>query len=198
MNFIDHNRDRFGGVEPICRVLTEYGCPIAASTYYNAKTLPPSVRDVRDSIVLQHIQRVHTVNSGVHAAREIWHPLRREGVQVARVPCGRLMRPPRAGWPMLGEARRSAPPLPIRLTTEPVTCCSAISPPRGRISGGSPISPTCPRGQGWHSSTWPPPNGPTGGTTIAGCTRPSGTYPSRMRIDVLRSTHPDQAMLVTT
>jgi putative transposase len=32
--FIDEHRDRFGGVEPICRVLTQHGCKIAPSTYY--------------------------------------------------------------------------------------------------------------------------------------------------------------------
>jgi putative transposase len=26
------------GVEPICRVLSEHGCPIAPSTYYDART----------------------------------------------------------------------------------------------------------------------------------------------------------------
>ena len=34
--YIDAHRERFG-VEPICRVLTEHGCKIAASTFYAAK-----------------------------------------------------------------------------------------------------------------------------------------------------------------
>lgn len=40
--YIDENKDRFG-VEPICEQL-----PIAPSTYYQAKTRPPSARAVRD------------------------------------------------------------------------------------------------------------------------------------------------------
>ena len=37
--FIDAHRDRFG-VVPICRVLTEHGCPIAPSTYYAGEEAP--------------------------------------------------------------------------------------------------------------------------------------------------------------
>jgi len=46
--FIDEVKAQFG-VEPICRVLTEHGVPIAPSTYYAAKTRPPSARTVRDA-----------------------------------------------------------------------------------------------------------------------------------------------------
>jgi putative transposase len=92
VNFIDHNRDRFGGVEPICRVLTEHGCAIAASTYYKAKVMPPSARDVRDTELLQHIQRVYASNYSVYRARKAWHQLRREGTAVARCTVERLMR----------------------------------------------------------------------------------------------------------
>jgi putative transposase len=92
VNFIDHNRDRFGGVEPICRVLSEHGCAIAASTYYKAKAMPPSARDVRDAELLQHITRIHKTNYGVYGARKVWHQLRREGVAVARCTVERLMR----------------------------------------------------------------------------------------------------------
>jgi hypothetical protein len=40
--FIDAHRDRFG-VEPICRVLQH-----APSTYYAARSRPPSARAIRD------------------------------------------------------------------------------------------------------------------------------------------------------
>ncbi len=33
MRFIEAHKSRFG-VEPICTVLSEHGCPIAPSTYY--------------------------------------------------------------------------------------------------------------------------------------------------------------------
>jgi putative transposase len=45
--FIDDHRARFG-VEPICRVLTQHDVKIAPSTYYAAKSRPPSARAVRD------------------------------------------------------------------------------------------------------------------------------------------------------
>jgi putative transposase len=92
VNFIDHNRDRFGGVEPICRVLSEHGCPIAVSTYYKHKAMPPSARQVRDGEVLQHIRRIHATNYGVYGARKVWHQLRRENVPAARCTVERLMR----------------------------------------------------------------------------------------------------------
>jgi hypothetical protein len=48
VSFIDGHRDRFGGVEPICGVLTEHGCPIDPSTCYHFKKRPASARSVRD------------------------------------------------------------------------------------------------------------------------------------------------------
>lgn len=43
VDYIDQHRDRFG-VEPICTVLRRAGMQIAPSTYYAAKTRPPSAR----------------------------------------------------------------------------------------------------------------------------------------------------------
>jgi putative transposase len=40
VSFIHEHRDRFGGVEPICRVLSEHGCPIDPSTYYHFRKRP--------------------------------------------------------------------------------------------------------------------------------------------------------------
>jgi len=45
VDYIDQHRDRFG-VEPICAVLKDAGVQIAPSTYYAAKTRPPSARAV--------------------------------------------------------------------------------------------------------------------------------------------------------
>ena len=92
MRFIDEYRARFGGVEPICRVLTEHGHKIAPSTYYKAKALPPSARAVTDAQLLELIRRVHAANYGVYGARKVWAQLRREGVAVARCTVERLMR----------------------------------------------------------------------------------------------------------
>jgi putative transposase len=92
--FIDEVRDRFG-VEPICRVLSEHGCPIAPSTYYAAHARPPSARSVMDAALLAEIVRVHSdpqIGRGLYGARKVWHQLRREGITVARCTVERLMR----------------------------------------------------------------------------------------------------------
>ncbi|MFG2099953.1 IS3 family transposase [Micromonospora echinaurantiaca] len=89
--FIDAYREQFGGVEPICRVLTGHGMKIAASTYYKAKAMPPSARAVRAEIMAE-TRRVHPANYGVYGARKIWIALRRDGHQVARCTVERLMR----------------------------------------------------------------------------------------------------------
>ena len=92
MSFIDEHRARFGGVEPICRVLKEHGVDIAPSTYYAAKRRPPSRRAVRDAWLKDQIRRIHRDNYGVYGADKIWRALHREGVVVARCTVERLMR----------------------------------------------------------------------------------------------------------
>jgi putative transposase len=80
------------GVEPICRVLSEHGCPIAPSTYYAAKSRPVCDRVIRDAELLAQIRRVHADNYGVYGARKVWHQLNREGIVVARCTVERLMK----------------------------------------------------------------------------------------------------------
>jgi len=92
ITFIDAHRDRFG-VEPMCRVLTEHGVRIAPSTFYAAKTRPPSARQRRDEELLVEIRRVHfEVGRGLYGVRKVWHQLRRDGIDVARCTVERLMR----------------------------------------------------------------------------------------------------------
>jgi len=94
VGFIDGHRDRFG-VAPICRVLTEHGCPIAPSTYYAARSRPPSARAVSDAALLAQIRRVHSerrLGRGLYGARKVWDQLRREDVRVPRCTVERLMR----------------------------------------------------------------------------------------------------------
>jgi putative transposase len=79
------------GVEPICRVLTEHGCPIAPSTYYDALTRKPCARQLRDEALKVEIARVHEQNYGVYGARKVWLALNREGIAVARCTVERLM-----------------------------------------------------------------------------------------------------------
>jgi len=63
VRFITEHHVRFG-VEPICRVLTQHGCKIAPSTYYAAKSRPPSARARRDELVLIEVRRVHKAARG--------------------------------------------------------------------------------------------------------------------------------------
>ncbi|MFI9082101.1 IS3 family transposase [Streptomyces sioyaensis] len=94
VTFIDEHRDRFGGVEPICRTLTEHDCKIAPSTYYAHKKrlATPSARSVRDEELKERIQEVYTSNYRVYGARKIWRELNRQGHAVARCTVERLMR----------------------------------------------------------------------------------------------------------
>jgi putative transposase len=79
------------GVEPICRVLTEHGTPIAPSTFYDARGRV-SARQSRDGELTAEIARVHADNYGVYGARKVWLALNREGIPVARCTVERLMR----------------------------------------------------------------------------------------------------------
>jgi len=90
VKFIEAHKGRFG-VAPICRVLTEHGCTIAPSTYYDAKARPPSRRSLRDEQLKVEIARVHGENYGVYGPRKVWLQLNREGIEVARCTVERLM-----------------------------------------------------------------------------------------------------------
>jgi transposase InsO family protein len=92
VTFVDEHRDRFGGVEPICRTLTEHGCSIDPSTYHHYKKRPPSARTIRDGELSELITKVHEENYGVYGARKVWRELRRQGQDVARCTVERLMR----------------------------------------------------------------------------------------------------------
>jgi putative transposase len=86
IRYVDEHRARFGGVEPICRVLR-----IAPSTYYAAKARPPSARAVRDAELVVEIVRVHRANFGVYGVEKVWRQLLREGIEVGRDRVARLM-----------------------------------------------------------------------------------------------------------
>ena len=91
------------GVEPICQVLTEAGAKIAPSTYYSARSRPPSPRAMRDQELKIEIARVHRANYGVYGVRKVHAQLVREGIAghachptgsglIARCTTRRLMR----------------------------------------------------------------------------------------------------------
>jgi putative transposase len=111
VRFIVGHQARFG-VEPICRVLSQHGCPIAPSTYYDAKGRPPSARARRDAQLRAAITRVHQDNYGVYGARKVWLALNREGTAVARCTVERLMRELGLAGARRGERRRTTVPDP--------------------------------------------------------------------------------------
>ena len=84
--YIDEHRARWGG-EPICRTLQ-----VAPSSYYAAKTRPPSARAIRDTELRVEIARIHAAHFSVYGVRKAWRVLRREGIEVGRDRVGRLMR----------------------------------------------------------------------------------------------------------
>jgi putative transposase len=112
VKFIDEHKDRFGGVQSICRVLTEHGWQIAPSGYWAAKKRPPSARAVRDAALLADIARIHADNYGVYGARKVWHELHREGHKVARCTVERLMRTAGLAGTRRGRKVRTTTPHP--------------------------------------------------------------------------------------
>ena len=111
MRFTAGHKARFG-VEPICRVLTEHGCPIAPSTYYDAASRAPSARARRDEQLKTTITRVHQDNYGVYGARKVWLALNREGIAVARCTVERLMRELGLAGARRGKRRQTTIPDP--------------------------------------------------------------------------------------
>jgi putative transposase len=91
VDYIDQYRDRFG-VEPICKVLAAAETKIAPSSYYAAKSRPPSARAVKDAELVPKIRRLHKDNLQVYGARKVHAELNRGGIDVARCTVERLMR----------------------------------------------------------------------------------------------------------
>ena len=86
VEFIDANRQDFG-VEPICTVLQ-----IAPSTYYGAKSRPPSARAVRDAELKEVLLSLWQDNYCVYGVRKLHKAARRAGHQIGRDQTARLMR----------------------------------------------------------------------------------------------------------
>lgn len=98
--FIDMYRDQFGwgylplaGDELICRTLRATECGFLTSRGYRAaKVRRASDRELRDQVLIPQIARIHAENYGVYGARKMWHAMRREGWEIGRDQCARLMR----------------------------------------------------------------------------------------------------------
>jgi putative transposase len=101
------------GVEPICRVLSEHGCSIAPSTYYEARIRRPSRRALRDAETLALIAQARDHKFRVRfGARKMWLHLRAQGHEVARCTVERLMAD--QGWSgaLRGKKHRTTIPAP--------------------------------------------------------------------------------------
>ncbi len=90
--FVDAHRDhesggRRWGVEPICEVLE-----IAPSTYYAAKSRPPSARAERDAVLIPLLVALFIKNYSVYGRRKLTKAARRQGLDVGRDQVARLMR----------------------------------------------------------------------------------------------------------
>jgi putative transposase len=82
--YIDEHAGSFG-VEPICRTLE-----IAPSSYYAARSRPPSARTIADEALKPRIEQVHRENLSVYGSYKLWRELRRRGEQVGRDRVARL------------------------------------------------------------------------------------------------------------
>lgn len=90
--FIDAHRSRDSGglrwgVEPICTVLE-----IAPSTYYDAKSRPPSARAVRDAELRPQLRALWEKNYSVYGRRKLTRAAKKAGLEVGRDQVARLMR----------------------------------------------------------------------------------------------------------
>jgi putative transposase len=117
--FIDDHKKEFG-VVPICRVLCAHGCQIAPSTYYAAKTRPPSPRALADAELLAHIERIYfdpNLGRELYGARKMWRELPRQKIPAARCTVERLMR--KAGLRGARRGRRFATTIPDKTAARP-------------------------------------------------------------------------------
>jgi putative transposase len=65
---------------------------VAPSTYYDAKTRPPSARAQREAVLVPALRQFWKDNYCVYGARKLWKTARRAGHDVGRDQVARLMR----------------------------------------------------------------------------------------------------------
>ena len=73
-------------------MLTQHGCKIAPSTYYDARTRRPSRREIADEQWKPIVLSTWRKHRRVLGARKLWLRLRRDGHDIARCTVERLMR----------------------------------------------------------------------------------------------------------
>jgi transposase InsO family protein len=90
VDYIESYRDRFG-VEPICTVLSEHGCLIAPSTYYQRRRQPVTDAELEDAYLANALVTLWGENWGVYGARKLWKAAGHAGLEVGRDQVARLM-----------------------------------------------------------------------------------------------------------
>lgn len=139
IRFIDERKAEHG-IEPICEQL-----PIAVSTYYAAKTRPPSRRFVEDERLRAEVERVWESNYRVYGRRKIWAQLNREGIPIGRDRCERLMK--QAGIAGAVRGRKPRTTIPDASAPRAPDLVDATGRWMRRTGSGSPTSPTSERGK---------------------------------------------------
>lgn len=92
ISFIDQHADRRTdgrrwGVEPICKTMDW-----AVSSYYSAKSRPPSARALRDAVMMPILLTLWVTNRKVYGAQKLWKAAQRAGHDIGRDQVARLMR----------------------------------------------------------------------------------------------------------
>jgi putative transposase len=105
--YVDEHKDTYG-VEPICRTLA-----VAPSSYYAAKSRPPSARAIADEALKVDISRLHAANFGVYGVRKLWWALQRQGTRIGRDHAGRLMTALGLAGVVRGKTIRTTHPAPV-------------------------------------------------------------------------------------
>ena len=114
---------------------------IAPSSYYAAKTRPPSARAVADEQRLAVIRRVHEENYGVYGVRKMHAELNRRGHRIARCTVHRLMRA--EGLRGISRAKGPRTTDPGQRSRHPSRPAGPrLQAPRHRTGSGSRTSPT--------------------------------------------------------
>lgn len=90
VEYIDEHRDRFG-VEPICRVLSEHGMPIAPSTYRERTKEPVTQADWDDAHMANTVFDAWRANRSVYGADKLWTAMGKAGHDIGRDQVARLM-----------------------------------------------------------------------------------------------------------
>jgi putative transposase len=85
ITFINENKAAYG-VEPICREIQ-----IAPSTYYAARSRPPSARAIADEELKRQVLEVYRENYEVYGVEKVWIALQRKQVGAGRDHVARLM-----------------------------------------------------------------------------------------------------------